>query len=183
MNDKALSPNAAWLKPSEALNRPLNRQVDDKVHGLTHAEVSRRLGFHVGSIGLLIAEHAISELREMVALCQIPNTAGWLLGLINLRGNLVPVFDLSMLLGLEKPAEKKKRMLLILGQGDEAGGIVIDDLPIHIALTALDRLETFPALPSAIKPFTNLAYEKNGEVWFNFDHKGFFESLATRVAV
>lgn len=172
-----------WLKPSEALNRPLNRQVDDKVHGLTHAQISRRLGFHVGNIGLLIAEQAVSELREMVTLCAIPNTAGWLLGLINLRGNLVPVFDLNMLLGLEPSSEKKKRMLLILGQGEEAGGVVIDDLPIHIALTSADRLETLPPLPATIKPFATIAYEKNGDVWFNFDHKGFFESLATRVAV
>lgn len=174
---------SAWLKPSEALNRPLNRQVDDRVHGLTHVEVHRRLGFHIGNIGLLIAERATSELREWVTLCPVPNTANWLMGIINLRGNLIPVFDLNMLLGLERSAEKKKRMLLILGQGDEAGGIIIDDLPIHIALTHLDRLETIPPLPTAIKPYATVAYEKNGEVWFNFEHKGLFESLATRVAV
>ncbi len=180
--DTTPRPRKTWLKPSDALNRPLNRQFDERVHGSQHLEISRRMGFHIGNIGLLIAERATSELRDVTAICPIPNTANWLLGLINLRGNLIPVFNLEMLLGLEKQAQKKKTMLLILGQGDAAGAIVIEDLPIHITLTPQDKLETPPPLPMAIKPFAVQAYEKNNEVWFNFDHISFFESLATKVA-
>jgi len=175
---------ARWLNPSEALNRPLSRQAEEEAHALLEAQTMRRLGFHVGNIGLLIGENITSELTDVGEVCQLPNTANWLVGLINLRGNLVPVFDLVMLLGLEVKEEKKrrKRMLLILGEGEEAGAIMIDDLPIHIAFTTNDKLEGLPPLPDALQPFATSGYEKNDEVWFNFDHLGFFESLAKRVA-
>lgn len=174
-----------WLTPSEALNRPLFRQqMDDAAYkALLQAESTRRLGFHVGNIGLLIAQHETSELTEVLSICPIPNTAQWLLGIINLRGNLVPVFDLNTLLGLARETDRKsKPMLLILGQGESAGALMIDDLPIHITLTTADKLESLPPLPEALQPYATVGYEKNGEVWFNFDHFGFFESLANRIA-
>ena len=173
------------IKPSDALNRPLARHAEEVLHGglAQTAAISRRMGFYIGNIGLLIAEHATSELREIEQICEIPNTANWLLGLINLRGNLVPVFDLHTLMGFAKPADKKvKPMLLILGQGEAAGAIATYELPIHIALVDDDKLLNLPPLPSAIKAFASQAYEKDGQVWFNFDHLGFFESLAARVA-
>jgi len=130
---------------------------------------------------LLIAEHAISELKEIESICAIPNTAAWLVGLINLRGNLVPVFDLYTLMALARE-NKKKQMLLVLGEGEEAGAIVIDQLPTHIILSGADRLVNLPPLPDAIRPFATVGYEKNNSVWFNFDHLGFFQSLAAKVA-
>jgi chemotaxis signal transduction protein len=181
MNVPTNGKKTPWLIPSDALNRPLNRQSDPLARNMQQVETMRRLGFRVGNIGLLIGEHAISELTELKQTCAIPNTASWLLGLINLRGNLVPVFDLNMLLSFERK-QQKKRMLLILGSGDHAGAILLDDLPIHLIFVPEDKLENLPPLPSALKPFTHLGYEKNGEVWFSFDHHGFFESLSHRIA-
>jgi chemotaxis signal transduction protein len=173
-----------WLTPSEALNRPLNRQADEAVTAAQESTTItvRRLGFYIGKLGLLIAQHATSELTDMLPICPIPFTAPWLQGLINLRGNLVPVFDLNIFLQLEKPTVKKN-MLLILGQGDAAGALLIYQLPLHLTFTEADKLETLPPLPASLKPFVSSGYEKNGEIWFNFDHLGFFASLATKLAV
>ncbi|MEZ5671451.1 MAG: chemotaxis protein CheW [Thiotrichaceae bacterium] len=181
MNVSTNGKKIPWLTPSDALNRPLNRQSDPLAR-TQQVETMRRLGFHVGNIGLLIGEHAISELVEPKQVCAIPNTASWLLGLINLRGNLVPVFDLNMLLNIERK-QQKKRMLLILGSGEYAGAILLDELPIHLVFTLEDKLENLPPLPQAIKPFTHNGYEKGGEVWFSFDHHGFFESLSHKIAI
>ncbi|EIJ43799.1 chemotaxis signal transduction protein [Beggiatoa alba B18LD] len=170
-----------WLSPSEALNRPLTRQAETSQVATGQLEIIRRLGFHVGNIGLLIAQNATSELIEVNSICPIPNTASWLLGLINLRGNLVPVFDLNLLLGLENRISKKN-MLLILGRGEAAGAIILDKLPQHVIFMNSDRLDSLPPLPAVLKPFATQGYEKSGEVWFNFDHQGFFESLAGKVA-
>lgn len=172
-----------WQPPSGALTRPLNRKAEETAWGLAQAEVSRRMGFRIANVGLLIGENIISELKELENICAIPNTAEWLLGLINLRGNLVPVFDLYTLLRLPKTeSRRRKDMLLILGEGEKAGAILIEALPIHIAFTNEDKLQIQPVLPDAIQNYTSTGYEKEGEVWFNFDHLGFFESLAKKVA-
>jgi len=173
------------LPPSEALNRPLYRTADDSVLLAFEEEASiRRLGFRIGNLGLLIAQQATSELSDILQICSIPFTKAWLLGLINLRGNLVPVFDLRQLLqfpSVQQP--NKKMMLLILGQGEFAGAIVIDELPIHLNFTDSDKLTNDPPLPTIIKPFVSSGYEKDGTVWFNFDNEGFFKSLATQLAL
>lgn len=173
-----------WLTPSEALNRPFDANLDDEFvdDEWLELEATRQLGFHVGNIGLLISPNITSELTEVKTVCSIPNTAPWFLGLINLRGNLVPVFDLNMLLQLEDDTEKK-RMLLILGEGNTAGAIMINGLPLHITLSVADKLDVLPPLPEALKPYTLVAFDRNGEVWFTFDHLGFFQSLATKVAL
>ncbi len=171
---------AHWLNPTEALGRRFIYPDADKQEKIEEEIVVRRLSFKVGDIGLLIAENTISELTDMSSICSIPNTANWLLGLTNLRGNLVPIFELKMLLGLNIEQEKK-RMLLVLGQGEAAAGIPIDELPAQQTFRMDDKLNSLPALPSVIKDYIPSGYEQNNTLWFNFDHEAFFQSLAAKV--
>ncbi len=60
---------------------------------------------------------------------------------------------------------------------------MIDALPIHLTFTSNDKLTCLPPLPAVIAPFVSQGYEKAEQVWFNFDHLGFFESIATKIAV
>lgn len=95
------------LPPSQALNRPLYRNSNESAYLTDEVNTIRRLGFRIGNLGLLIAEQATSELSEVLAICPIPFSKNWLLGLMNLRGNLMPVFDLYELLKLESRHTKK----------------------------------------------------------------------------
>jgi len=171
-----------WLSPHEALNRQFSRQAGEMTRAVAQIEFTRRLGFRIGNIGLLITEHSTSELSDMLAICSVPNTATWLVGIINLRGNLVPVFDLNGLLRIAQGSERTK-MLLILGEGESAGAIIIYDYPRHVTLTGEDKLETLPPLPDILSPFATAGYEKEGQLWFNFDHLSFFQAIAPKIAV
>lgn len=174
-------PKNPWLTPSQALNRPLNRQAGDTAQILEDVSVvTRRLGFQVGNFGLLIAQQSVSELSDVLDICPIPFTASWLIGLINLRGNLMPVFNLHILFQI-KAKENVKQMLLILGQGERAGAIIIDNLPVHLSFVEQDELQSLPPLPAVLKPYVTSGYEKEGQVWFNFDNENFFESLASQL--
>lgn len=169
-----------WINPTDALKRRFiypdagEEEKEEEV-------LVRRLGFKVGELGLLIAENTISELTDATSICDIPNTANWLLGLTNLRGNLVPIFELKILLGFPLEQEKK-RMLLVLEQGEEAVGIPIDALPSQQTFRTDDKLNSLPALPNIIKDYIPSGYEQSGMIWFNFDHKAFFQSLSARIA-
>jgi chemotaxis signal transduction protein len=172
-----------WLRPAQALNRPFIQPArDEEITEGEEIQLIRRLGFRIGEIGLLITPGTISELTDMLRICPVPNTAGWMLGLVNIRGNLIPVFEMASLLGIQRDADKK-RMLLILGQGDMAAGIPIDGLPAHQTLASTDKLQNLPALPDIIRPYISVGYEKNGELWFQFDHIPFFQALSGRIAL
>ena len=57
-------------------------------------EAPLRYGFTVGKVALLMRSDCMSEVVKPPPIYPIPNTPPWLSGILNLRGNLVPVFDL-----------------------------------------------------------------------------------------
>lgn len=179
MNDKAASPPRRWLKPSAALNRfkppPLSTQT-------TAAPAERqnvRYGFRVGGICLLIRENTTSEVIEQPPVYRLPNTPAWLLGLVNLRGNLVPVFDIKKLFDLESDTREKNR-LLVLDQADKAVGMMIDSLPQPASLN--QPLSLLPPLPPELQPHVDKAYAQEGLIWLEFDHHAFFQSLSEKIS-
>ena len=70
--------------------------------------VRNRYGFRVGSLNLLIDADTGSEVIRVQSLSSLPGSAPWLLGLINLRANLAPIFDLRQVLGLERKPETRE---------------------------------------------------------------------------
>ena len=178
MDQTAIREPRQWLSPVEALNRLSLPEITAIASPSSAAKLQLRYGFRIGSIGLLIQPHTNSELLERASVYPIPNTVEWLKGLINLRGNLIPIFDLKTLLEMEYDGHEKL-MILILDEGDRAVGIEIDGLPQAPDLSR--TLQRLPPLPIALRDFTAAGYIKDGLIWLEFDHRGFFEALAMRL--
>lgn len=179
MNDKTTGSPRRWLNPSAALDR--FKPPPGMVTGAAPVERQRaRYGFRLGAIGLLIGQDTVSEVLEQTPVYPLPNTPSWVLGLVNLRGNLAPVFDVKRFLELEDDDDREKRRLLILDQGDKAVGILIDGLPrLAFISRALSRL---PPLPVALQAHVAKAYMQEDVVWLEFDHQGFFKALVGDIA-
>jgi twitching motility protein PilI len=167
-----------WLSPSEALSRfKPPRALNIETPSILTARI--RFGFRIGDIGLLIGPNTTSEVQTQPPIYALPNTPSWLLGLINLRGNLVPVFDLNSLLETGKSAPTKP-MLLVLDKGSAMVGILINGLPQTVCLAR--KLRNMPPLPAALKGYVQEAYARDKVLWLEFDHHSFFQSLANQIA-
>ena len=177
MNAKTIKAPRRWLDPSAALSR--FQPPRSVATGIAPVEQERaRYGFRVGGIGLLIGQDTVSEVIEQAPIYPLPNTPLWFPGLVNLRGNLAPVFDVKWF--LELGAAVGKRWLLILDRGDRAAGVLIDDLPQRaVTRHVLARL---PPLPPALRSHVAQAYVQDDIVWLEFDHQGFFRALGGRMA-
>jgi twitching motility protein PilI len=138
-----------------------------------------RYGVRLGDIGLLIGRDTLSEVIAQAAIYPIPNTPPWLAGLMNLRGNLVPVFDLHLLLGLEPPADRPRRFLLVLGRGDGAVGMYVDGLPQAVATG--EGLGQLPPLPEVLREHVQTGYVDQGALWLEFPHEALFSTLGQRL--
>jgi len=74
-----------------------------------------------------------SSVREIIrerALTRVPNSAPCINGVINLRGRIVPVFNLHRRLGLEeagKPGAAKRAILIVEHDGNDAG-LLVDEV-------------------------------------------------------
>lgn len=178
MSEPAAHRPRRWLKPSAALDH--FQPPASLTAGFAVAERSRtRYGFRLGDIGLLIEPNTTSELLDQTPVYPLPNTPSWLLGLISLRGNLTPIFDLKSALGLKPDAEHRRRWLLILDQGESAVGCGIDHWPETVMPHR--PLDHPPPLPVGLAAYAGTAYHHENQVWLEFDHRGFFHSLAGRL--
>ena len=112
------------------------------------AESSLRQGLRVGHLQLMIRYEDGSSLTDLPPTRRLPNSPAWFIGMANLNGALIPVFDLANYLGADAAAPARP-MLLVLGHGDDAAGIVIDGLPQRLRPQPGDRLPDAP-LPTAL---------------------------------
>ncbi len=179
MSDDRAAPPARRLRPSEALTRSAP-SVAAITAGRAPVQVQRtRFGFRVGQVRLLIGVDTISEVVAQPAIFPVPNMPAWLLGLMNQRGNLLPVFDLHSLFDSDDEGGQK-RMVLILDRGEDAVGIPIDGLPQSV--TGAGRVSNLPPLPDVLISHVSAAYSQEGAIWLDFDHKPFFSALGARLS-
>ena len=164
----------ALLLPAEALTRFNKIQVHDTNNDNIK---NTRYGFHLGKFGFLIKEDTLSEAMLPITVYPIPNTVNWVQGLINLRGNLIPIYDLKALLAFDEPLDKA--MFLILDQGEQSIGLVVDGLPVLINTEHV--LEPLPRLPEPLNEYVNCGYSDRNKLWLEWDHQHFFQSLSQQM--
>ena len=178
-NNSASSNEVAgpWLSPSEALTRFVPTQQTGRQGAREVAPI--RFGFRVGSIGLLVPVGMLSELVDDTEVYPLPTTPGWFRGLINLRGGLVPVFDLKRLFDMDKQGGDKPN-LLVLNAGAGAVGVLIDGLPLTLDIG--QRVPQTPPLPAILREHNHAVYVREQDIWVDFDFDGFFRAAGNRIA-
>ncbi len=174
MQEREKKPPNAQLLPSEALSKSRPKIRLSLAPASTEQEV--RFGFRVGELGLLVPSGTHSELVEPSSrIYPLPNMPIWLRGLINLRGDLVPVFDLHNLLHLSSPARAQPH-LLVLGTGATSLGLLVDDLPQTLDLG--EALQPPPPLPGQLGEYCRAVYGEGEMLWIDLDFDRFFRMLA-----
>jgi twitching motility protein PilI len=127
-----------------------------------------------------VGERAGCEVISVPKIVRIPATPGWLLGVANLRGSLVPLFDLKSLFEFSASSADEERFALIFDRGDQAVGILVADYPKP--LVGLEAVAQRPPLPAAARDFVGAVWRHGRSVWLEFEHRRFFESLAQRMS-
>jgi chemotaxis signal transduction protein len=134
-----------------------------------HPDDIVRQAFRIGHMRLLAPFATASELTEMPNVYPLPRAPDNLLGLVNLHGRILPLFDLATLFETEH-LPREKRMLLVIGHGDAAAGIVIDGLPRRMVFTPGAQIIP-PQLPPAAAGAVLATYLAGKDAWFELDYE------------
>lgn len=95
--------------------------------------------------------HSVKEIKEYSTVTPIPLMPASVLGVINLRGNVVPIIDLQLRLGREKSKISRRTCIIIieLSIGEERVdlGILVDSVSevIDIPLGDIEKTPSFGA--------------------------------------
>ncbi|MFK2877224.1 chemotaxis protein CheW [Rhodanobacter hydrolyticus] len=88
----------------------------------------RGIGYRVGQRMLVSEIGEINELLAMPPLTTVPRTQPWLLGVANVRGNLMPVVDFGRFLFGERTPQTDRARLLVVRQGGGSVALLVDEV-------------------------------------------------------
>lgn len=100
-----------------------------------------RLAGEEYGVGIL----SVQEIRGWSAVTAIPQSPPWLLGVINLRGSVVPVIDLRLKFNYAKAEYNEFTVVIILNLKERVVGIVVDGVSDVITLAA-GQIKPAPSL-------------------------------------
>ncbi|BBL75269.1 chemotaxis protein CheW [Methylomagnum ishizawai] len=173
--DNAASPFAdapEWLPLMETLAL---------LHAPAHtgaAAPAARFGFRTGGLGWLLPAAAHSEIVMRPGINPFPGTQPWFDGLLNLRGHLVPVFDLGRWLGATRTGT---RHLLAIGRGERVAAVWSDGLPE--TLDAAPPPAPPARVPTPLRPYVQGGRAHGGEIWLEIHFETLFADLGSRIAL
>lgn len=136
------------------------------------------MGFRVGGLGFLVDPGIYCEVIERSQVNPLPNMKPWFSGLMNLRGNIVPVIDLAILLGGE-PTENKKRHLFAIDQGERTMALWIDSLP-EIQQVRLQSSEQLSPLSPLLDRHISAVCVGKDRIWLKVRFTEFFKALGSQ---
>lgn len=111
---------------------------------LPSGELGDYLTFRVLQQWFAVDVMAIFEVQTMVAISPVPDMPSSVLGMVNLRGTVVPVLDLRIRFGVTKPpVELTTPIIFIHHNNANMYGIVVDDVDdvIRLAESSISKTE------------------------------------------
>lgn len=163
------------LKPVAALQCLASRKRTLDLY-LQVKKEETHYGFRISDFNLLLRPQENVEVIEMIPACPIPNTPRWFAGMINLRGNLLPVFDIRLLLTGATP--EPSRWIMIFGRGSRASGLYADTLPF--AVKPGNKAGEPQDLPDFFRDCVEMALIQGNDVWLEVKFDRLFANLRNR---
>jgi twitching motility protein PilI len=88
----------------------------------------RGIGFRVGIRHFVSVIAEVNEILTLPVLTPVPGTRSWLLGVANVRGNLVPVIDLRDFIEGDRSIPTEASRVLVVRQHGGSDGLLIDEV-------------------------------------------------------
>jgi len=131
----------------------------------------RGIGFTLGATALLAPLEQVEEILTAPLMTRIPLTKAWVLGLANVRGNLLPVMDMRSFLGLGTKAIDADSRVLVIREGEFFAGLLVDSVSglQHIDIT--ERTDELPDVVDELQGYLREGYRFEGTVRPVFDFR------------
>lgn len=95
----------------------------------------------------------VQEIISMMNITRVPRSPGYVMGVINLRGKVIPVINMRMKFGLEKVDDTERTCIIVVqinrGQDLITLGIVVDEVSEVIDLVP-EQISDTPAMGASV---------------------------------
>ncbi len=120
---------------SDKLQQIINKQQNQMTPNEENMEnIIQLVGFVVGEEEFSVPILSIQEIIKPIEWTRVPRTPGYVLGVFNLRGTVIPLIDLRLKFGLPSEAMTENSRFIVMKNATETAGFVIDRLTEAIRL-------------------------------------------------
>ena len=141
------------------------------------AETLEIISFHLAGQVFCVNIMAVREIRGWAPSTTLPHTPDHVLGVINLRGSVIPVIDMAIRLGL-KPIEPTERSAIIVTQiASKLVGLLVENVSDMITVKNSDLQPAPDVLPEAERALTRAIIPVNNEMICYLDLDALFPNV------
>ena len=91
----------------------------------------------------------IQEIKRMMGITRVPSTPSFIKGVINLRGSVLPVFDLRSRLGLAEGDLTEAARIIVVLVNEGIVGFIVDEV-VEVTTINTGNVETATALSNGL---------------------------------
>jgi len=101
----------------------------------THNARRELIAFRIGDQEFCVDIMQVREIRGWTQATPLPRTPGFMKGVINLRGAVLPIVDLGARLGLKTTEPTARHVIMVINQGARTMGLLVDAVSDIIDVT------------------------------------------------
>ncbi len=114
---------------ADKLKQIFQKQKDQKdVKNVELENIIQLVGFMVGEEEFAVPILSIQEIIKPIEYTRVPSAPSYVLGVFNLRGNVIPLIDLRLKFSLPSKKQTDDTRYIVMKNSDEIAGFVIDRL-------------------------------------------------------
>jgi len=187
MTDQHLKVNA--MDSPEAIVELLSelaQRCRERAKGLPQQELSQSFWegvmFYIGEGRFIAPLSAVKEILNYPSfLTQVPGTKPWMLGVANVRGNLIPVIDLQLFLIGRKTRRGRRSRVLVFDLGDSFTSVLVGEV-VGMRHFARETAREINASKYKFEKYVKLEFDQDGMTWPVFSLSALAEDPAFQLA-
>jgi purine-binding chemotaxis protein CheW len=109
------------------------------------ADTIQVASFHIGTEEYGVDISQIQEIIRMMEITKLPRTPDFVEGVINLRGQLIPIIDLRTRFGMERAEVTKNSRIIVTDIGTKRVGIIVDSAS-EVLTIPMESIEQAPEM-------------------------------------
>ena len=123
--------------------------VKEERRGQVSSELVQVVSFQLGSEEYGVDISQVQEIIRMVEITHVPRAPRFMEGVINLRGQLIPIIDLRTRFGMQRKDATKSTRIIVTEIGSKRVGIVVDSVS-EVLNIPLDNVEEAPEMIAGV---------------------------------
>lgn len=161
--------------PFEVLKTIRDQALALAAQGLTYATQSagiKNIAYVVNGVNYYCDAQDIKEVSTCDNLMVVPQTKGWMRGLINSKGVLYSVTDLSLFAGYGRATQPQRGHLLLLNDAEHQSALLVNRVigfRYFEGAKEFDNLDEKQELLDGLSSFVDTGFHADGQDWFRLN--------------